>query len=299
MPTFTPFDTCTPFVPHPHAAIEHGALPSAVPESAYKQWCTRYNALCEKDIHAHRIIYPSNDLLISGMMVTPQTIPDEGLPLLIFNRGGTGKYGMLTVLQILYLLAPLASMGYIVLASNYRGNDGSEGTEEFGGGDVHDVLNLLALGKQLPTWDGRNTYLAGWSRGGLMTLMADKLGANTNAIATIAGITDCISTMHDHADMRALYEKRIPFSSEEEFMDALKARSAVCWPERITAPLLIQHGDADERIRVDQAQRLTALLETRNHPHKTIYYAGGNHFLNAQRPDLLREIDLWFQAYRK
>jgi dipeptidyl aminopeptidase/acylaminoacyl peptidase len=294
-----PFESCAPFVPHAHAEIMHGTMPSEIPLAAYQQWCSRLDTLTTKDIDAQRITYKSDGLNVTGVMITPKIIPEEGLPLLIFNRGGSGKYGMITVLQILYLLAPLASMGYIVLASNYRGNDGGEGAEEFGGADVHDVINLLELGKLLPTWNNKHCFMAGWSRGGMMTLLADKLGAKLDAIATVAGMTDCISTMHDHPDMRELYARRVPFANEHELNDQLKERSAVYWADRIHAPLLIQHGDADERIHLDQAERLTHLLKQRGHPHCTIIYAGGNHFLNAQRADLLREIDNWFRYYRK
>ncbi len=294
-----PFESCERFTPHPYAKIAQGTMPSEIPLNAYQQWCSRLDTLTDTNIHVHRIRYRSDGLIVTGMMVTPHHIPDKGLPLLIFNRGGSGQYGMLTVLQILYLLAPLASMGYLVLASNYRGNDDGEGAEEFGGADVHDVVNLLELGKLLPAWDKQHCFMAGWSRGGMMTLLADKLGAKLDAIATVAGMTDCISTMHDHPDMRDLYARRIPFKDERELLDQLKARSAVYWAEQIHAPLLIQHGDADERIHLDQAQRLMTLLQQREHPHRSIIYGGGNHFLNAQRSDVLREIDNWFRYYRK
>jgi dipeptidyl aminopeptidase/acylaminoacyl peptidase len=287
----------TDFIPHPHAEVVRGVLPSEIPETVYAQWCIKYAAL-STNIRTQRIVYRSDGLNVTGLLVQPTIIPPEGLPLLIFNRGGSGRYGMLTVLQVLYLLEPLASKGYIVLASNYRGNDGGEGKEEFGGADVADVLRLLELGCTLPQWNGKHSYMAGWSRGGMMTLLAIKAGAHLQAAATIAGITDCISTMHDHADMRTLYDRFIPHTNEEELMSALRERSGVCWPEKIRMPLLIQHGDADERIKVDQAQRLSAQLEALGHPHRTIYYAGGNHFLNAQRPQLLDEIDLFFQAHR-
>ena len=41
----------------------------------------------------------------------------------------------------------------MVVASQYRGNAGGEGKEEFGGKDVNDVLNLLPLLESLPKAD--------------------------------------------------------------------------------------------------------------------------------------------------
>jgi dipeptidyl aminopeptidase/acylaminoacyl peptidase len=286
-----------PFIPHAHADIVRGVLPSEVPEVAYRQWCARYEALLDT-VDVQRITYDSDGVLVTGLWVQPKEMPPQGLPLLVFNRGGSGRYGMLTVLQVLYLLAPLAQKGYVVVASNYRGNDGGQGREEFGGADVADVLNVLKLGRLLPSWNGQHSYMAGWSRGGMMTLLALKAGADVRAAATIAGMTDCISTMHDHPDMQGLYDRLIPYDSPEELQEQLRARSAVYWAEKITVPLLIQHGDADERIKVDQAQRLSAQLEQLGREHRTIYYEGGNHFLNAQRPQLLEEIDMFFKGYK-
>jgi hypothetical protein len=39
----------------------------------------------------------------------------------------------------------------VVVASQYRGNGGGEGHEEFGGAEVHDILNLIPLAKSLGT----------------------------------------------------------------------------------------------------------------------------------------------------
>lgn len=285
-----------PFVPHPLENITRGVLPSEIPAPVYAQWCERYHALTHS-VNVQRIIYGSDGLRVTGIMAMPRDLPSEGLPILVFNRGGAGRYGMLTVLQVLYLLAPLAQKGYVVLASNYRGNDGGDGQEEFGGADVQDVLSLLEHGRRLEAWDKKHTFMAGWSRGGMMTLLALKAGADVQAAATIAGITDCVSTMRDHPDMRGLYQRYIPHKDEEEFMQALQQRSAVNWADKIGAPLLIQHGDADDRIKVDQAERLTAQLVAIDSLHRTIYYAGGNHYLNAQRSQLLDEIDIFFRKY--
>ena len=68
---------------------------------------------------------------------------DGKYPCIIYNRGGNRDFGALKVDQRSLNLAKLASHGYIVIASQYRGDGGSEGQEEFGGKDVNDVLNLM------------------------------------------------------------------------------------------------------------------------------------------------------------
>ena len=63
-------------------------------------------------------------------------------------------------------LSYLSRNGYVVLASQYRGNDGGQGQEEFGGADVNDVLNLMPLARSLSFADAKNTVILGFSRGG-------------------------------------------------------------------------------------------------------------------------------------
>ena len=61
----------------------------------------------------------------------------------------------------------LASRGYVVAASQYRGNLYSEGRDEYGGQDVDDILNLIAKVKKLSYVDRENIFMIGFSRGEL------------------------------------------------------------------------------------------------------------------------------------
>jgi len=63
-------------------------------------------------------------------------------PCVIYNRGGNRDFGGLLVAHGAITLGKLAKEGYVVIASQYRGNGGSEGQEEFGGKDVNDLFIL-------------------------------------------------------------------------------------------------------------------------------------------------------------
>jgi dipeptidyl aminopeptidase/acylaminoacyl peptidase len=82
-----------------------------------------------------------------GFLLAPK-LREGKLPVLIFNRGGNRDFGAISERDLLYL-AYLASTSYVVLASQYHGNDGGEGKELFGGSDVNDVLNLIPLAGSL------------------------------------------------------------------------------------------------------------------------------------------------------
>ena len=48
-------------------------------------------------------------------------------PCVIYNRGGNRNFGQLLVAHAAMTLGELANEGYVVIASNYRGNGRSEG----------------------------------------------------------------------------------------------------------------------------------------------------------------------------
>ena len=112
-----------------------------------------------------RITYLSDGLKVVGFLWKPQDTAGKQFPLIIFNRGGNREFGKLTPWFHLGFYA-YVSHGFVVLASQYRGNDGGEGREEYGGADVRDVLNLLPLARSLGYVDMHNVFMLGWSRGG-------------------------------------------------------------------------------------------------------------------------------------
>jgi len=103
--------------------------------------------------------YLSEGLKIHGYLAKPKQI-DKPLPLVVYCRGGNRDFGEITDGSALSL-AGMASNGYVVLASNYGGSKQSEGVDEFGGKEVKDIINLLALAKQLPFIDTTSIVFLG------------------------------------------------------------------------------------------------------------------------------------------
>jgi dipeptidyl aminopeptidase/acylaminoacyl peptidase len=99
-----------------------------------------------KNVEAFRIKYLSDGYIVAGFIVKPKNI-DRGAPILIFNRGGSEERFIINNTLLSRLLSFWASQGYVVLASQYRGNDGGEGQDEFGGSDINDAgeINVPTL----------------------------------------------------------------------------------------------------------------------------------------------------------
>ena len=74
----------------------------------------------------------------------------------------------------------------MVVASQYRGNDGGEGMEEFGGADVNDIFNLIPVLDQNPKADTSRIGMEGTSRGGMMTYLCLKRSCRFKAAVVTA-----------------------------------------------------------------------------------------------------------------
>lgn len=289
--------TRTPYTPPPYEFMRDAhALMEGTTEASYNASVGNLRGL--KDVAVSSITYESDGLAVTGVEVLPELAAGEKIPLLIYNRGGSGNYGMLSPGQITVLMMPFVQRLRVgVLASNYRGNGGSEGREEWGGGDVNDVLNLMEIGKAQEWWDGKNVFMLGWSRGGMMTYLAMKHGAQLNAAVVGAGAADLIRGNVLRPEMDRVCARFIPGYAENR--DALlRERSAVCWPEKISAPLLLLHGDADDKVDVADARDMYAKLQALGKPVKYVEYPGGDHALRKQWKQWVDDAARWFEAHR-
>ena len=288
----------TPYVPPPYAEMER-CLMTGTTQGMYETSVANFHAL--KGMNVSAISYASDGLKVTGMEVLPSDLADgEKMPLMIYNRGGSGDYGVLSPGQVTVLMAPFVKqMRLGVLASNYRGNGGSEGSEQWGGADVHDVLNLISLGKQQPWWDGRNIFMLGWSRGGMMTYLALKAGLELNAAAIGAGVADLYENIARRPEIENNVTTRYVANYWENRDALLRERSAVFWPEKLNAPLLILHGDADEAVFVSEARSLVAKLQALGKDVKYVEYPEGNHALKKHWKEWVGETTAWFTKYKR
>src|SRR5690606_10649032 len=85
---------------------------------------------------------------IEAFLLEPKLTSEKTkLPMILYNRGGNRDYGSINLFQLKYL-DQLVSHGFVVLASQYRGNLSSEGVDEYGGKDIEDLLCLIELSKE-------------------------------------------------------------------------------------------------------------------------------------------------------
>jgi dipeptidyl aminopeptidase/acylaminoacyl peptidase len=228
-------------------------------------------------VDCYKIKYLSDGLKVVGFVLAPKT-RDKKFPVLIYNRGGNREFGSISPRDLVYL-SFLASNNYVVLASQYRGNDGGEGREAFGGNDVNDVLNLIPLAKSLGFTDTEKIVMLGYSRGGMMTYLAIKRGAPIKAAAVVGGITDIAQTYRERESGMKRVIKELVGTNEQDW----KERSAYYFAEQINIPVLILHGENDIRVNVTQAKKLSGRLSELGKEHELLTFPKGDHGLNTNR----------------
>ncbi len=274
----TPVPTPTP-IPPADGTIASSDLLFKTPRSAY-----------------YAITYWSDGLRVAGFLGRPGGPGPH--PAIIYNRGGYDGVGALTGGEI----AAYVEAGYVAVASQYRGNGGGEGREDFGGDDVHDVTHLVPLLRSLPYVDGDRIGMFGGSRGGMMTYIALKQQAlagrdDIKAAVTVGGIADLFAWDRERGGTLAgiLWVPLVGATPQRD-PAAFEARSAVYWPELITVPLLMLHGEADTEVAPEQTRALADRLAQAGAPFEARYFPGGDHPLSTYTGGLPDALD-WFARY--
>jgi dipeptidyl aminopeptidase/acylaminoacyl peptidase/CubicO group peptidase (beta-lactamase class C family) len=223
-------------------------------------------------------------------------------PLLLDVHGGPhNAFAPSLVSAYLYRQA-LVAKGWCVAAPNPRGSDGYgleflEGVRGgWGRNDQQDfeavVDGLVAEG----TADPERLAVAGYSYGGFST--AWLVGQTRRFRAAVAGgaVTD-LAGLYGGSDFGSSLARELgaePFESWAPF-DAL---SPVRHAARVETPLLILHGEADDRCPIGQAEALFTLLRRQRREVRLVRYPGASHLfiLNGRlshRRDYQRRLVEW------
>lgn len=247
--------------------------------------------------------YSVNDLLIRGFVVRPKRQGKSVYPVIIFNRGGNGDFGAVTPGYLFQRIFPIASDGFIVIGSQYRGVHYKDspsravGSDEFGGKEIDDVLKLLPLIDSMPEADRRRIGIWGWSRGGIMAFLSARLSARFSALAAVASPGDLLQELELRPEMENVYSQLIP-NYKDEKVPALLARSPLSIIEHLPLklPILLLHGQADQKVPASSALSMASKLQALNRPYKLIIYENGTHELTGLDNEVIREISSWFKT---
>jgi len=242
-----------------------------------------------------RIVYMSDGLKVVGYLVRPRNLGAIRLPVIIFNRGGFLERGKIESVNLVDFTR-LSEQGFVLLASQYRGNDGGEGHEEVGGADLDDVSNLLATARLLPYADTGNIFMYGVSRGGMMTFLEMKRNFPMKAAAVVGAVYDVAAFGERAPGVLAEAARLIPDYAQKGIA-ALEERSVMKWPEAVNVPLLILHGADDDEVPATEALAFAVKMSSLKKPYELVVYAGDVHEVAGHRRERDERIAAWFRRY--
>ena len=262
-----------------------------------EEWKEEYKYL--DSIEVYGITYLSDGLQVRGLIAKPKKMGNY--PCIIYNRGGNREFGSLKVAHGALTLGQIAKEGYVVIASQYRGNGGSEGQEEFGGKDVNDVVILTEVLKEIESADTEKIGMYGWSRGGMMTYIALTKTDKIKAAVVGGAVSDNYETIKDRPEMETNVIAELIPNYEEQKEEELNKRSAIKWVDKFPkdVPILILHGNADWRVKPEQSLKLALEFEKHRIPYRLIMFEGGDHGISEHRDEVNIQVLNWFDRYLK
>ena len=213
-------------------------------------------------------------------MVTPELEPGKRYPVYFYHYSGPGP-------QIVNrgwdgaLRQAIVDKGYIWFALDNRGSNNRGVAFEqpiyraMGGVEVRDQKAGAEYLKTLAFVDPGKIAIDGWSYGGYMTLK--QLQADPGLYA--AGISGAPVTNWALYDTH--YTERY-MGTQQADAAAYKAASAIPNATKISDPLLIIHGMADDNVVFENATAIIAEMQEGNVPFEMMLYPGYTHRVSGE-----------------
>jgi dipeptidyl aminopeptidase/acylaminoacyl peptidase len=246
---------------------------------------------------------------IWGLLLTPPgSTPGKRLPMIVYCHGGPGggfTFGLFpqfmhTVGQIdPYPTEALASAGYAVLFPMPRGGAGyGEAGQRaivnaWGEADYRDIMTGVDAMIDRGIADPDRLGVMGASYGGYMTSWIVTQTGRFKAASTGASLNDLTDEYYlsDGGEFMADYFKR-PWENAASYA----AHSPMTFADRVTTPLLIQHGERDARVPISGAWKFYRALKNRGKTVEFDIYPRGGHVLfepMLEREQMRRNVE-WF-----
>ncbi|WP_276730985.1 S9 family peptidase [Bacillus sp. (in: firmicutes)] len=253
------------------------------------------------------IQYVTEDgVTVNGWLMKPAHAESEtAYPLILNIHGGPHMmYGH----TYFHEFQVLAAKGYAVVYTNPRGSHGY-GQEfvnavrgDYGGKDYEDVMQAVDEAiKRDPQIDPKRLGVTGGSYGGFMTNWIVGQTNRFKAAVTQRSISNWIS-FHGVSDIGYFFTdwqlEHDMFSDTEKLWD----RSPLKYAANVETPLLILHGERDDRCPIEQAEQLFIALKKMGKETKLVRFPKASHNLSrsghpGQRIKRLNYISSWFDQY--
>ena len=260
------------------------------------------------DYTRYFISYESAGLTISGIMNVPQG--PGPFPVLFLNHGYIDPDIYTNGRGLKREQDYLGRRGYVVIHSDYRNHAQSdkepdETIPDMRFGYAEDVVNgILALQKaDLPyVAKGKIGMLGHSMGGGVAQIIAVAKPELVKAFVLFAPVS---------ADQKDNYEKWIKNDPERESKNIArfglpednqalwKNASPINFFDRVTSPIIFQHGTADRDVPLEWSERAVKALETKGKTVRLYAYLGEPHEFTDAWPTVMKRTLDFFDKYVK
>jgi dipeptidyl aminopeptidase/acylaminoacyl peptidase len=268
--------------------------------------------------------YQSDGLKINALLTVPNgEKPVTGWPVIIFNHGYIQPDVYRTTERYVAYVDWLARSGYIVLRSDYRGHDQSQGEARgaYGAPDYTvDVLNALASVEQFPEADPKRIGMWGHSMGGYITLRSMVITDTIKAGVIWAGVVGPYPNLFQRPTATPTPEGATPeptrtgtprfngrwrsdlvktYGSPEEnpaFWDSI---SSSAYLNDISGPLELHHGTADAEVPLAASKYLYQAMQAAGKPVELYTYPSDDHNLAQSFGLAMQRTIEFFDKYVK
>lgn len=262
-----------------YLAIPHGY---ALPDSELRQMMSRYYGLSDLPLTK----------VADSIHREPRDIREYTLPALIYCRGGIGKVGSVKM----HWMEQFARYGYVIFAPSYRGNEGGEGYDQFGGEDKEDVLSAFRLLQSLPFVNSEQISVMGFSRGAINATLAAVEETQVHRLILWSGVSDLAQTYEERVDLRRML-KRVLGGSPMKIPDAYHQRSPLYIANRILCPVLIIHGTQDIQVDIRHGINMYKKLKELGKMAEFHCYQGyGHHFPPQIHHEAIDQMFAWINT---
>jgi uncharacterized protein len=259
------------------------------------------------------VSYLSDGLKIYALMTIPNgKTPSSGWPVIIFNHGYIPPDVYRTTERYIAYVDQIASSGYIVFRSDYRGHDRSEGQA----GGVYtqpnysiDVLNAVASVKRYPDADPNRIGMWGHSMGGYITLRSMVVTKDIKAGVIWAGVVAPYPDLFTRWNAGArpttaspgswVYSLQQTYGSVETNPQFWKSISANGYVRDLNGPIQLHHGTADHDVPWEFSQMLYDELLEANLVAEFYTYDGDNHNISNNFSLAMQRSIEFFDRYLK
>jgi dipeptidyl aminopeptidase/acylaminoacyl peptidase len=211
------------------------------------------------------VSYPSDSLTVRGFLFLP---PGSGrLPAVLFNHGGVSGVNE----DMKRRGRDLARLGYVTFAPTYRGEGGSEGLVEVAAGEVNDVLAAAEILARHPRVDGTRMAVTGSSHGGLVSVLAAaRAPGRFRCVVSACGVLDVVNwyryLVEKGFDVGDSLSVAVYGHGPEDRPEAFRIRRATLVAPQLRGPILIQQGEKDRIVPVEQTRLFDQALRDAGHP---------------------------------